>query len=301
MAGVPVAGGELRVARWGSGGPVVVAVHGITASHVAWRAVAQYLSGVTVLAPDLRGRGGSVHLSAPYGIAAHVRDVLSVLDHMGVEKAVAVGHSMGAHVVAELAALRPERVTRLVLVDGGLPVPLPPGADPNELLEAILGPALARLRRTFVSRDEYLSFWRAHPAFAETGCWNAHVEAYLDYDLAGSPPELASRVSEAAVLADGRDLLVNDSLRVHLVEVACPVLLLRAPRGLLNQSSPQVADRVVDEWRSILPELTEEMVSDTNHYTLLLGDEGPKCIAQRILAGTFDYEGGSVPPEQRFR
>jgi pimeloyl-ACP methyl ester carboxylesterase len=279
----------------------VVAVHGITASHVAWRAVAQQLSGVTVLAPDLRGRGDSAHLSAPYCIAAHARDVLSVLDHMGVEKAVAVGHSMGAHVVAELAALRPELVTRLVLVDGGLPVPLPPGADPDELLEAILGPALARLRRTFVSRDEYRSFWRGHPAFAETGCWNAHVEAYLDYDLSGSPPELASRVSEAAVLADGRDLLVNDSLRVHLVEVACPVLLLRAPRGLLNQSSPQVSDRVVDEWRSILPQLTEEMVSDTNHYTLLLGDEGSKCIAQRILAGTFGEKTGSVPPEQRFR
>jgi pimeloyl-ACP methyl ester carboxylesterase len=301
IVGVPVAGGELRVARWGSGGPVAVAVHGITASHVAWRAVAQNLEGITVLAPDLRGRGGSAHLSAPYGIAAHARDVATVLDHMGVEKAVAVGHSMGAHVVAELAALRPERVTRLVLVDGGLPVPLPPGADPDELLEAVLGPALARLRRTFVSRDEYFSFWRAHPAFAETGCWNAHVEAYLDYDLAGSPPELVSRVSEAAVLADGRDLLVNDSLRDHLGDVACPVLLVRAPRGLLNQSSPQVADRAVDEWRSILPELTDEMVPDTNHYTLLLGEEGSNHIAHRILDATLREESRSVPPEQRFR
>ena len=301
MVGVPVVGGELRVARWGSGGPVVVAVHGITASHVAWRAVAQHLDGITVLAPDLRGRGGSAHLSTPYGIASHARDVVSVLDHLGVEKAVAVGHSMGAHVVAELAAIRPERVTRLVLVDGGLPVPLPPGADPDELLEAVLGPALARLRRTFISREEYFSFWRGHPAFAETGCWNAHVEAYLDYDLAGSRPELTSRVSEAAVLADGRDLLVDDSLRDHLIEVACPVLLLRAPRGLLNQSSPQVADRVVDEWRSILPELTDEMVPDTNHYTLLLGDRGSKRIAQRILEGTSTEETGSRPPHQSFR
>jgi lipase len=301
IVSAPVVGGELRVARWGRGDSVVVAVHGITASHVAWRAVAQHLTGITVLAPDLRGRGGSAHLSGPYGIAAHARDVLAVLDHLGVEKAVAVGHSMGAHVVAELGATRPERVTRLVLVDGGLPVPLPPGANPDELLESTLGPALARLRRTFVSRDEYFSFWRAHPAFGETGCWNAHVEAYLDYDLTGSPPALASRVSEAAVLADGRDLLVNDSLRAHLFDVACPVLLLRAPRGLLNQSSPQVADRVVDEWRSILPGLAEEMVPDTNHYTLLLGDEGSNRIAQRILEGTFTEETVSKPLNQPFR
>jgi lipase len=148
---------------------------------------------------------------------------------------------------------------------------------------SLLGPALARLRRTFASRDEYLSFWRAHPAFRETGCWNAHIEAYLDYDLTGAPPELTSRVSEAAVRADGRDLLINDSLRAHLSRVACPVLLLRAPRGLLNQPSPQVADSAVDEWRSILPELTEETVPDTNHYTLLLGDEGARRIAERIL------------------
>jgi lipase len=302
---VPVAGGELRVARWGGGGPVVVAVHGITASHVAWHAVVQYLGGTTVLAPDLRGRGGSAHLSAPYGIAAHARDVLAVLDHMGVEGAVAVGHSMGAHVVAELAARRPDRVTRLVLVDGGLPMALPPGADPDEVLESTLGPALARLRKTFASRDEYFSFWRAHPAFGETGCWNAHVEAYLDYDLAGSPPEFRSKVSETAVLADGRDLLAGDSLRAHMFDIACPVLLLRAPRGLLNQSAPQVPDRVVDEWRSILPDLTEEMVADTNHYTLLLGDEGADCVAQRILEpggrGRFGEQPGPEPPQAPLR
>jgi pimeloyl-ACP methyl ester carboxylesterase len=283
LGSVPVGGGELRVASWGSGGPLVVAVHGITASHVAWRAVAQHLNGVTLLAPDLRGRGGSAQVSAPYGIAAHARDVLAVLDHLGVREALAVGHSMGAHVVAELAANHPERVTGLILVDGGLPVRLPSGADPDELLESTLGPALARLRRTFASRDEYFSFWRAHPAFGETGCWNAHIEAYLDYDLEGAPPELKSRVSEAAVRADGRDLLINDSLRAHLSHVARPVLLLRAPRGLLNQPSPQVADSAVDEWRSILPELTEETVPDTNHYTLLLGDEGASRIAERIL------------------
>jgi lipase len=279
---VPVAGGDLKVARWGSGDPIAVAVHGITASYVAWRAVAQQLDGITVIAPDLRGRGGSAQLLAPYGMAAHARDVLAVLDHLSVDNAVAVGHSMGAHVVAELAASHPERVAGLVLVDGGLPVRLPPSANADKLLESILGPALARLRRSFSSRDEYFSFWREHPAFAETGCWNAHVEAYLDYDLTGSPPELTSKVSERAVLADGRDLLVNDSLRAHLSTVDCPVTLLRAPRGLLNQPSPQVADSVVQKWRAILPQLVEKVVPDTNHYTLLFGEQGSSSVAESI-------------------
>jgi lipase len=286
LAEVPVEGGQLKVAQWGSGGPVAVAVHGITASHVAWRAVAQHLDGITVLAPDLRGRGGSAPLPGPYGMAAHARDVLAVLDRFGIDKTVAVGHSMGAHVVAELAAACSGRVARLVLVDGGLPVRLPAGTNADALLESILGPALARLRRSFGSRDEYFSFWREHPAFAETRCWNAHVEAYLDYDLTGSAPQLRSRVSEEAVIADGRDLLVNKSLRTHLREVACPVALLRAPRGLLNQPSPQVPDRVVAEWRRVLPDLVDDVVPDTNHYTLLVGDEGSKGVAERILASS---------------
>ena len=63
---VPVAGGRLTVARAGpeirEADHVVLALHGITASHMAWRAVARELTndGATcVLAPDLRGRGAS--------------------------------------------------------------------------------------------------------------------------------------------------------------------------------------------------------------------------------------------------
>src|SRR6478672_7748086 len=189
---VDVGDGDLHVARAGptpgDASAVVVLVHGITASHVEWRAVARLLAergGLCLLAPDLRGRGRSAALPPPDGLGTHVEDLLAVLDDAGVGRAVLVGHSMGAFVVALVAAGHPERAASVVLVDGGLPLPVPAGVDVDAALLAVLGPALERLRRTFASEEEYVAFWRAHPAFA--GRWDDDVEAYVRYDLTGAP------------------------------------------------------------------------------------------------------------------
>ena len=280
---VAVAGGELRVARFGDGPSVVLGIHGITASSLSLAPVARHLGpGFTLVAPDLRGRGGSNHLPGPFGMRAHADDCAAVLFHLGAPPAVVVGESMGAFVAVVLAAARPEVVERLVLVDGGLPPPMPEGIDPDQVLDAVLGPALARLRQTFPSRQAYLEFWRAHPALVED--WSDDIEAYLDYDLEPADGDgFRSRVSEAAVRADGAQNLtdvdvVGDSLRA----LTCPVTLLRAPRGLLNQPMPLLPDFVVDQWREVLPQLADEVVTDTNHYTVAFGERGSKLVAERI-------------------
>lgn len=280
---VPVRGGRLAVALAGQpGGPVVLAAHGITASHRAWAVVADRLgTDVAFLAPDLRGRGRSAALPGPYGIGAHVEDLVAVLDHVGAVGATLVGHSMGAFVAARLAATRPERVSALVLIDGGLPLPVPEGADTDEVLAATLGPALARLSKTFASREAHRDFWRAHPAFAGDA-WTPAVEAYVDADLAGSEPELRSRVSPDAVRADGRDLLVDAGVRQAVLSVSCPTVLLRAPRGLLDQPDPLLPDEVVAAHVEQVPGLVDEVVADTNHYRIVLGDREAEIVASRI-------------------
>src|SRR5207248_1989 len=146
---VPVRGGTLRVAQWGDGDAVVLAIHGITASSMSWPAVARRLPhSHTVVAPDLRGRGDSAGLPGPWGMSQHAEDMVAVLDAIGVHRAVVTGHSMGAFVAVVLAAAHPDRVERLVLVDGGLPLSLPEGLDSDGVLDATLGPAIARLRET---------------------------------------------------------------------------------------------------------------------------------------------------------
>src|SRR3954447_13890652 len=113
---VPVSGGSLRVASWPGAGAPVLAVHGITSSSRSWPFLAAVLDQ-PVLAPDLRGRGRSSHLPAPYGMAQHADDCAAVIEAGGGAPLVVVGHSMGGHVAVVLAARHPDLVRGLVLVD----------------------------------------------------------------------------------------------------------------------------------------------------------------------------------------
>jgi lipase len=290
---VRVAGGALHVATGGSrpgeAEAVVLAAHGLTASHLGWRAVARELlarrPGLCLLAPDLRGRGRSAAVGPPYGMAMHVADLLGVLDDAGVQRAVLVGHSMGAFVVARLAAEQPERARAVVLVDGGLR--LPPGADidADQALDALLGPAIARLRMTFASAQEYVAFWQAHPAFA--GRFTEDVEAYVRADLAGEPGALRSVVSEAAVRTDGAELLGDEATLGALERVEAPLRLLRAPRGLLDEDNPLISREVLDAFTGAHPGAVVEEVPAVNHYTITLG-AGAATVAAAIAAAVDD-------------
>jgi pimeloyl-ACP methyl ester carboxylesterase len=250
--------------------------------------VARHLGdAVTVLAPDLRGRGRSSELAGPFGMAAHVEDLVAVLDHVGSSRAVVAGHSMGGYIVAQFAATAPDRMSAAVLVDGGLPLPVPPDVDADVLLASVLGPSLARLQMTFPSVEAYRDFWRAHPGFA-AGAWTDDVTDYVDYDLA--PPQAGpegetvfrSRVSEIAVRADGRDLLDGDRAQKALHSLAEPCVLLWAARGLQNEDRPLLPAATIVDARALLPHLVVIEVPDTNHYLILLGDREAGVVADEI-------------------
>ena len=280
---VPVSGGELHALVWGSEPEALVALHGITASAVSLQPVADRLADrYTVVAPDLRGRGRSAGLPGPYGMAAHAADVVAVLDHLGAEQATVLGESMGGYVAVQFTVSYPNRVSQLHLIDGGLPLPIPSGIDPDVLTAALLGPALERLGMTFESRAQYLDFWRAHPALSGEE-WTPYLVEYLDADLIGTPPELRSVVSREAVLADGRDQLVNSDL-ARLVDVTCPVTFVGAPRNLIDQPQPLFPDDVVAAVKEKLHQLVVVTVPDVNHYTLFLSPRGADAIAAAVIA-----------------
>jgi pimeloyl-ACP methyl ester carboxylesterase len=283
---VPVNGGTLAVGLAGatSNAPVILAVHGITGSHRGWTPVARHLGDdVTVLAPDLRGRGASA-LPGPYGLSAHVEDLVAVLDHVGATSVVLAGHSMGAYVVARLAAAHPARTAGVALVDGGLVLAVPPDLDPDQIIEVVLGPALARLRMTFPTPGAYREFWQAHPAFAGPGMWHPDAEDYVDYDLTGEPGQFRSKVSEAAVRADGADLLDVAAVRHAFMALTGPTVVIRAPRGLFDEPNPLLPEAAVSEAKAALPHLVDVLVPDTNHYQLVLGDREAKTVADQLRA-----------------
>ena len=286
---VPVRGGMLRVATWGRGETAVIASHGLTGSHLLWSRVAEELpSSVTLIAPDQRGRGRSSALPAPYGIEVQAADLLAVADHLGIGAAIWTGNSIGALVVGVAAARSPDRISGLILVDGGLTdlaeLEEPAAGNSDAATRASLGPGFERLSMSFPSAEAYQKFWQDHPAFRESGGWNDHVAAYIAYDLTGQPPQLRSCVSLDAVRADSTDLRHNAAVRTALQHVTCPVRLIRASRGALDQPEPHIADSVVDQYRRLLPRFTDVLVPATNHLTLPHSPGGAATIARSLEA-----------------
>jgi lipase len=282
LLNVAVDGGDLRVLLWGTGKRVAVAVHGITASGMSWQAAARHMPpDWTLAAPDLRGRGHSRDLPGPFGLDRHARDVVAVLRHFG-GRPVLAGHSMGAYVALLARDAHPELVRRLVLIDGGLPLPVPDGTDLDAVVDATLGPAIARLGQTFPSTDAYLDFWRAHPALAAH--WTADVEAYVRYDLVGEPGQLWSRCAEDAVRADGRDVLAEKPFAEALQRLTKPTPLLTAPAGMFGAPPPLLPSELVAAWAERAPALRPQVVPEVNHYTIMFDKEGAAAVSQAIRA-----------------
>jgi pimeloyl-ACP methyl ester carboxylesterase len=280
---VPVAGGDLAVLRWPGTteeAPVVLALHGITSNAASWAGVAHHLAGrITLVAPDLRGRAGSAGIDGPYGIAAHADDVPVLLDALGLDRAVLAGHSMGAFVAALAAVRHPRRISSLVLVDGGVGFPAPAGLPPDELITAVIGPAMRRLSMTFADRAAYRSFWQDHPAFADA--WSPWVDAYIQRDLTGREPEMRSSCRIEAVRTDGVQLF-DDEVLAAINALGCNADLLWAERGLMNEAQGLYDDARLAKARLNPHRVSPHPVPGTNHYTILTGSDGARAVAEHL-------------------
>lgn len=270
-----VSGGALRISRWpGDSGKPVIAVHGITGNAYSFGPLAEQLAGrVDLIAPDLRGRAASGKVGGPYGLATHADDLIALMDHLGIDKSVIVGHSMGGFVAAVAATLYPDRVRAVLLVDGGVSFgPVPPGADVDAVLEAVIGPAIKRLQMTFPSKQSYLDFWRAHPSLRAD--WSPWIEAYALRDLDGDH----SACNAEAIRADGHDTLVNELTTMAYKKITCPAALLWAERGMLDEPKGLYSEATAP------PELNPVKVEGVNHYTIVISPRGASVIAEQLTA-----------------
>ncbi|MFG3436412.1 alpha/beta fold hydrolase [Nonomuraea sp. NPDC047897] len=104
--------------------PPMVLLHGRTADHNDWNGVTQHFAARHhVIVPDLRGHGASGRPDG-YLLPDMAGDVAALLDHLGLDRATVVGHSLGGVVACVLAVRHPDRVERLVLEDAPPPYPL---------------------------------------------------------------------------------------------------------------------------------------------------------------------------------
>ena len=112
--------GRIAALRQGDSGPRVLALHGWLDNAASFIPLAAHLPGIELVAIDQPGHGRSVHLpaGADYSFAGALNTILDVADSLGWERFSLLGHSMGAGIGSMVAAACPQRIERLVAIEG---------------------------------------------------------------------------------------------------------------------------------------------------------------------------------------
>jgi pimeloyl-ACP methyl ester carboxylesterase len=171
-------GVDLDVIDVGEGPPVLLA-HGFPELAYSWRhqIPALVAAGYRVLVPDQRGYGGSSRPAAieDYDIIALTGDLMGILDDIGADRAVVVGHDWGSMVAWQTALLHPDRVAGVV----GMSVPLFPRGDL---------PPVAAMRMAFADNFFYIVYFQEPgPADAELGADAGRTMRRLLAGMTGTP------------------------------------------------------------------------------------------------------------------
>ena len=105
---------------WGGDGRPVLLLHGLASTCHIWDLVAPLLAeDFRIAAMDQRGHGQSAQVDDGYDFATVLGDAAALIEHLGWQRPIVVGHSWGADVALELAVAHPELVSGLIFVDGG--------------------------------------------------------------------------------------------------------------------------------------------------------------------------------------
>jgi pimeloyl-ACP methyl ester carboxylesterase len=253
---------EIQLAVWKGKGKEILCLHGLTANSRFWDCLASALSPRhKIIAMDLRGRGLSDKPPTGYSINYHCQDVLALIDDLALKRPVLMGHSLGAFISLVFAAQYPDRVDRLILVDGGGKLTQ---AQMTKVFAGIK-PSLDRLGKIFPSFKDYVSQMREAPFLQP---WNSFMETYFRYEVEEVQGGVRSRVHPKHIEEEVLNLGKVDSTQFY-VKVISPTLILRATKGMLAKDDlvlpKDVAERMVRE----IPKARSLDLEGTNHYSIL--------------------------------
>lgn len=187
-------------------GPALVLVHGYLGGSAVWSdQMARFGHSRDVICPDLAGFGASAAQPAPDSIEGHARDVLALLDQLGVSEFDLLGHSMGGMIVQEMTRLAPQRVRKLILYGTG-----PQGVLPG------------RFETIAQSRARLLQDGLEATASRIAATWFLHGDGASAYPLCRS---LGAQASLQAALAS-LTAWENWDGRRALAQISCPTLVL---------------------------------------------------------------------------
>ncbi len=256
----------------GDGFPLI-ALHGFPRMRRTWEKVTPALAGrFTVVAPDRRGYGDSERIADPaaYGLASMAADAVALMDHLGHERFLVVGHDKGAPTARRLAADLPDRVVGMVQIDSG---PQGVGAE----------------RRDPSGRQWYFDFFRqrdvAEPIVKAIP--ELFFGLFLDRNPHLTPEERAFYVemfsrpgTSDAVIWDYR-LALEEDPDYWRVEVAAGRKLAVPVLSIWGASGPSARADVLAAWREVADDVRGGPVEGSAHY---VQEQQPEAVVSAIMA-----------------
>lgn len=265
----PGDGIPIQLAEWPGRGRTVLGIHGLTANCLCWDALAPGIAPEhRLLAMDLRGRGLSGKPSTGYSIEKHCRDISNVLTSRDQEQITLMGHSLGAYIALFFAAAHPEWVQGLILVDGGAIL----SPEQWTRISAGIKPSLDRLGQIFPSFRAYCEQIKKAPFFQP---WNERLEKYFEYESERVPGGVRSRQQPETVAEERANLLQTDFASCYPA-VRCPVLVLRATKGMLSKDDLVLPEACLPDLMQALPQSRLVHLEDTHHFSILFQDNAQR-------------------------
>lgn len=251
----------------------MVLLHGLSANANSFAGIisAGLSPAFRVIAPDLRGRARSGKPASGYEMADHARDVIALLDSLGLERVVMGGHSFGGYLAIFIAANYPERVSKLVVIDAAI--------SSHPRIPVLLKPSLDRLGRTSPSADAYLADVRS--AAYMNGVWDESAESYFRAELTEHADGSVSSATNAAAIGQAAMGVGMEPWLHHVQQVQAPTLVLNAVGAFGAAGTPPLFDEIVTRATARAFANATYAVVPGNHITLLFGD-GAAAVRREI-------------------
>lgn len=269
---------QINLADWGGEGKDILCIHGITANCRSWDMVAQSLvPDFHVMGMDLRGRGMSDKPDTGYSMAYHLRDIVALMDDLGIEKIVPMGHSLGAFISLAFAAEHPDRVEKLVLVDGA-------GDLSQEQLDNVfigIKPAFDRLVEIYESREDYLAKMKEAPYLHP---WNDVIDTYYYHEIEEIADGVKTNINAAHIAEEAANVR-EIKCRTYYPKVQCDALILKATDGLISTDDLLLPEDVIDLMMKEIPSAVRHDVTGTNHYGIVFQPDQARDKAIRDFLG----------------
>jgi pimeloyl-ACP methyl ester carboxylesterase len=257
--------------QWGEQGPPIICVHGVTAHAYSFQAFADALAeDHRVFAYDLRGRGDSDKPEQGYSVPIHAADLAEIIDELGLERPVVVGQSLGALISLYFAAHYPDKLSKLVLIDAGGPLPW---KTPEEQ-PAWLTLSISRLGTPVPSFEEYIRRLKLAPFLGPY--WNQYNDIYFEHDVRRQRDgSVVSKCYREGVLEEG-SRYAEARPEEQWAHVEVPTLLLRAGQGLFSDNDQLLPPESTEAILRSIKDCRYVNFPTLNHYTIIFGVEsGP--------------------------